>query len=923
MAGEQVQISKEEYERLLNIQQSQAELIRLVSQLQKQFDESIEQNASIKRDAATLVSKNEELQKQVQEVQEQVSTFSLHFGRMYASQSIEETLTAMAELGSMEMQANECAVYSVDAYNNNSMFTINTDGERNYISPEADSLLAKAIEQHQSFIINDTQTAPQNISVGDGTIAQNSKNVLVVPLEDRNGDVIGLAVAKDKEDGFTQKDIDAFNLKDGKIGTAFRMGLENKALQQKSTTDQLTHLQNREGMNQFIKQQALPHIQHNEPCSVMIMDIDKFKKFNDTYGHEVGDDCLKLVANTLKENLRASDDSSVFRWGGEEMVVIVPVDEKKAAEIADRLREAVHNTPLTLESGEQVPVSVSVGVAQFKTDMSYGINKGNVLDEFEKTFKRADDSLYFAKEHGRNQICESQTIEDVFKNCNLDNTIVADGEKDSFWISQDQNMLVAYSGIIGSSSAGSEDVIKTLAARVANSTHEEVSFDNFENVGVNFLLSNGGGITAELEEAGKEGSKRISVPLTEQEQAEVLAAIIDYTNEHSIVQPEFIVKMGYDMLLDNSVTPEVSLPSPEVNPDKPESSLDTPTIPDNDIPEAPNEIKNAPIAPEAPIADVPDAETARDEAPAKDFTPTEAFENMLAVMDYVVDKNDNGEYMIFDQQTETYLENYDNPDGTYSGNTFKTAQEIIDRLDGAIEEHIIENVRDAIEEVLPSIDPAKYEAAGIQPPSETPSGSAMEIAAFLEADPILKDAMITAGYDADVQYVNLLAFDTDNINLEQLFSEKYKDDVEIDKYDSDVVQFDAAEGIIDARVDISDTILTDLLRTTDFDFGEQESAVRSGADVDLEAAGIEYADLYVTYHEDSSPETYVLSVQMTDDNKLYFHSDANTLEGEHALLVPNEMKEAVNAAITEHFDGKSMEEVFKDFREEEKTDISE
>ena len=113
---------------------------------------------------------------------------------------------------------------------------------------------------------------------------------------DQRNDVIGLVVAKGKEGGFTQEDIDAFNLKDGKIGNVFRMGLENKALQQKATTDNLTHLSNREGMNGFIKSEALPHIQHGEPVSVIILDIDHFKKFNDTYGHEIGDECLKQVA---------------------------------------------------------------------------------------------------------------------------------------------------------------------------------------------------------------------------------------------------------------------------------------------------------------------------------------------------------------------------------------------------------------------------------------------------------------------------------------------------------------------------------------------------------------------------------------------------------------------------------------------------
>lgn len=870
--AEQITISQEEYDRLRSGQQAHEKLFEIIEQLQKQVE--------------TVQAQNAEMHKQMETVQQQMDAFSLHFGRMYASQSIEETLSAMAELGTYEMQAAECYVYSVDAYNSDSMFTVDVNGERSYILPEADSLLKQAVEQHQPFIFNDIQSHAEAelFTLGDGTSAQSLNSLLIVPLEDRNGDVIGLAVAKGKQEGFTQEDVEAFNLKDGKIGNTFRMGLENKALQQKATTDPLTHLQNREGMNQFIKQQALPHIQHGEPVSVMVFDIDKFKTFNDTYGHEIGDECLKLVANTLKENLRSSDDSSVFRWGGEEMVVIVPVDEQQAREIANRLREAVQDNPLPLANGGYAPVTVSCGIAQFETNLSYGISKGNVLKEFETAFKKADDALYFAKENGRNQVCQSQTIEDVFKGIDLSKAVVSQDNPDNIWKSDET--LVAYSDISHFSDAVHEEYSKVLnafLARVEEKEHTSDIFKSLDNVGVNFVIDKNG-ISAELEEyapIGEEKGKRVSVMLTENEQSSAADAVVNYMQEHGMPIPDFLQELVAPLTQEQQ---EVL--------DKMNKGEDF--------------MMNG------------ESGTGMNEDTKAFFNSTaDALESMMAVMDYVIDKNDKGQYMIFDQQTETYLENYDNSDGTYSGNTFKNAQEIVDRVWTAIEEQIIENIRDAIEDVLPSISPARYEEAGLTPPSEVPSGSVQEIDALLKADWLLKNEMITAGYDADIKYIDLLANHIEDVNLERLFSEKWFGFVMVDDIDRDVAQYDPETKILDVRIDVADELVTELLRSTDFDFGKQEQDVRSGSVLDLPEAGIEYADLYAMYHEDNSPDSFMLSLQMADGNKQYFYSHADTAKGERPMVVDENVKNAINNAVTDHFSGKDLSEVFAEIHEAE------
>ncbi len=127
--------------------------------------------------------------------------------------------------------------------------------------------------------------------------------------------------------------------------------------------------------------------------SLVLIDIDFFKKFNDTYGHQSGDIVLKEVAETLKRNSRATD--IVSRYGGEEMTIILPGATKEVAEmVANKLCEAVRNTEVILVNGDKVKVTISLGVA------TAGLN-GNQAQEI---ISYSDKCLYKAKEQGRNQV---------------------------------------------------------------------------------------------------------------------------------------------------------------------------------------------------------------------------------------------------------------------------------------------------------------------------------------------------------------------------------------------------------------------------------------------------------------------------------------------------------------------------------------
>ncbi len=160
-----------------------------------------------------------------------------------------------------------------------------------------------------------------------------------------------------------------------------------------ATIDGLTELYNHRYFQDTLKQQIEISRRYNQPVSLIICDIDFFKKFNDTYGHQAGDAVLRQVAQTLKKNSRTTD--FVCRYGGEEMSIILPnTKAEEALMLANRICAAVSEKPFHLTPVDTAPVTISLGVATFPE------NAQTPQDLIEW----ADKGLYYAKEHGRNQV---------------------------------------------------------------------------------------------------------------------------------------------------------------------------------------------------------------------------------------------------------------------------------------------------------------------------------------------------------------------------------------------------------------------------------------------------------------------------------------------------------------------------------------
>jgi len=167
-------------------------------------------------------------------------------------------------------------------------------------------------------------------------------------------------------------------------------------LKELATTDGLTGLLNRRSFDQILDSELSRTSRERQPLSMLMIDVDRFKAYNDHYGHQAGDTCLKLVANGLREAaLRPGD--SLARYGGEEFVAILPnTDEDGAFVLAERLRRGLRELALPHEGSEKGIVTVSIGIA------SYGATATNRHDD--ELLHRADEALYDAKAAGRDRV---------------------------------------------------------------------------------------------------------------------------------------------------------------------------------------------------------------------------------------------------------------------------------------------------------------------------------------------------------------------------------------------------------------------------------------------------------------------------------------------------------------------------------------
>jgi diguanylate cyclase (GGDEF)-like protein len=168
------------------------------------------------------------------------------------------------------------------------------------------------------------------------------------------------------------------------------------AVKNLNLTDQLTGLPNRRSFDERLHVEWKRAVRVKAPISILILDLDSFKAYNDTYGHVQGDVLLHAVANILMQELKRPTDFAA-RWGGEEFVALLSsTDWTEAVNLAEQIRMSIANAVIPLADGQATKTTISIGVN------SQMPAPGDLTDDF---ILRADKALYTAKEEGRNRVC--------------------------------------------------------------------------------------------------------------------------------------------------------------------------------------------------------------------------------------------------------------------------------------------------------------------------------------------------------------------------------------------------------------------------------------------------------------------------------------------------------------------------------------
>lgn len=292
---------------------------------------------------------------------------------------------------------------------------IETQYELNYIIPIIGEMIDRFVSNHLIYVFLKNEdnnsfrlvwpsscrdenilSIISNINAESKFSIINDNKVGIFPLIGRKS-VLGCIVAHSNTDKLSEKEIDYLTQLSKQSSITLQRASNYAEVLQHATLDALTGLNNRRQFETRLKQEVSSAQRQNKPLCAMMIDIDFFKKVNDTYGHIAGDSVLKNVATTIKTELRESDIAS--RYGGEEFAILLPFTKlEEASAVAQRLRQAVEGTPIDVPTETGTPVKIKITI-------SLGVYEYRITDTPQGLYEKADKALYQAKTTGRNKVC--------------------------------------------------------------------------------------------------------------------------------------------------------------------------------------------------------------------------------------------------------------------------------------------------------------------------------------------------------------------------------------------------------------------------------------------------------------------------------------------------------------------------------------
>ncbi|MBI4758389.1 MAG: sensor domain-containing diguanylate cyclase [Chloroflexi bacterium] len=312
------------------------------------------------------------------------------------SLSITETLQLAIESASRLVNADHCHGFLVN-HKKRQLFPISDGREHPGSGPSPETMLSPQEERmlYQLALTGKAEVLPL-FGVGaeaEGKKPRPRRSLLALPLGKDGEPVAVLTLAKDNRT-FSAQEIALLSILRNQANVALKNAQLYEDTERLARTDGLTGLFNQRTMRELLDSEIKRAERFSRSLSMIMIDLDFFKKVNDQYGHEAGNQVLKGLAGILTASVR--DVDIVARYGGEEFAVVLPeADEAQARLVAERIQQGVADNVFEPQPGLELRLTVSQGVATFPVHAN---SAGEVI-------VRADEALYAAKQGGRNLVC--------------------------------------------------------------------------------------------------------------------------------------------------------------------------------------------------------------------------------------------------------------------------------------------------------------------------------------------------------------------------------------------------------------------------------------------------------------------------------------------------------------------------------------
>ncbi|MGM0471205.1 MAG: diguanylate cyclase [Bacillota bacterium] len=348
---------------------------------------------TISKQATSLIRSNqlfERMQKNVAEL----STLQMISKTINSTLDLDQVLELAIDVIVGTMGVSACAVLLTDEDNQELTLEASRGLPANFTDQQTfgfqDSIFSKIIDDGETVIYNHV---PEQLK--DDLNFQEMKSVIVVPLKLRD-EIIGLipAVNTMMSHTFDEDDERFLSTLSNQVAVAIENARIYNQMEEMAIRDGLTGLYNHSYFQRTLSSELERVKRYNQQLSLLLLDIDNFKKVNDNYGHPVGDQVLKQLADKLKKITRQMD--IVARYGGEEFAIILPeTGTKGAKKLAKRINQAIREMVVE-EEGVKISITVSIGLTTYQDHLSQ-----------KELISRVDEALYQAKEEGKDRICIS------------------------------------------------------------------------------------------------------------------------------------------------------------------------------------------------------------------------------------------------------------------------------------------------------------------------------------------------------------------------------------------------------------------------------------------------------------------------------------------------------------------------------------